>query len=300
MNLADVHTPEADASDDGGAALPAHDPLGKIEDMTGNYRDKPSLGLAYVGVHYSRKNKVLTDRGDTTFSMDTQSYIDVLEAHGYVLLSSDTVSVQQYDDPPRDESWYILAHPDGLVLYFDTHHGQRNSAKVCYVWRPVKDLENRWQCTSSGHMEGSLWIGDHDAREAGIFNMERLRQNGKLLKSCLNNVSRGSFPIGRHRRITTCRLIIMRSVRPRSTHFHVSIRNGWDINMAMPPEFKYQCAALAENQSSEIATAIHRALEADDHDALDDALQLAVDASDRRLDSLRQARLLQNKLMGRV
>lgn len=70
--------------------------------------------------------------------------------------------------------------------------------------------------------------------------------------------------------------------------------------MGMPPEFKYQCATLAENQSSEIATAIHRALEAENHDALDDALQLAVDASDLRLDSLRQARLLQNKLMGRV
>lgn len=179
-----VHTPEADASDDGVAALLAHDPLGKIEDMTGNYRDKPSLGFAYVGVHGSRKDKVLTDRGDTTFSMDTQSYIDVLEANGYVLLSSDTVSVQQYDDPPRDESWYILAHPNGLILYFDTHHGQRNAAKVCYVWRPAADIENRWECTSSGHMTGNLWIGDHDAREAVIFNMERLRQNGKLLKSC--------------------------------------------------------------------------------------------------------------------
>ena len=70
--------------------------------------------------------------------------------------------------------------------------------------------------------------------------------------------------------------------------------------MSMPPEFKHQCAVLAARHPPEIADAIYAAVEAEDHDALDDALQAALDASDERLDQIREARLLQNKLMGRV
>ena len=181
-----LHTPDADASDDGVAALLRHDPLGTVEDLTGSYRDKPALGFAFTGVHGARKDHVLKERGDTTFSMSTEDYSEVIEAYGFELLASTTVSVPDEYDPeagPRDESWYLyVKEDDGLFLYFDTHRGQRNAAKVYYNWTVNEDVENRWELTSSGHFESGVWIGDHDAREAVCFNMDRLRANGTFSK----------------------------------------------------------------------------------------------------------------------
>jgi len=70
--------------------------------------------------------------------------------------------------------------------------------------------------------------------------------------------------------------------------------------MPMPDDFKKQCYALATNQPEEHAAAICAAVDAEDHEALDRALQDAADAADRRIDRLREVRLLQNKLMGVV
>lgn len=68
--------------------------------------------------------------------------------------------------------------------------------------------------------------------------------------------------------------------------------------MPMPESFKDHCRAVATKQPDEIAHAIRVAVDAEDHEALDDALAAAEDAADLRLEKLRDIRVLTNKLRG--
>jgi hypothetical protein len=86
-------------------------------------------------------------------------------------------------------TFFIYWHDDGLLLKFDTFGWNQdegepnvNGGKVHYCWRPNEDV-NRWDLTSSGQMTDSgVWAGNHDCREALIFNLEQLRANGEFVK----------------------------------------------------------------------------------------------------------------------
>lgn len=70
--------------------------------------------------------------------------------------------------------------------------------------------------------------------------------------------------------------------------------------MPMPDSFKDHCRAVASKQPDEIAHRIRVAVDAEDHDALDDALQAAENAAGLRLEKLRDIRVLTNKLTGGI
>lgn len=185
-----LKTPDADASDEGTAALLRHDPLGTLDDCyragdeLASYRQAP-LGHSLIAMqeYTRRKDAVLTERGDTKFSNTLEDYMRIVTSYGFeVALELPFTSRRS----GQDETYFILVQPElGLVLCFDTYGGDKvNGGKVYYNWKPA-DMDNYWDCTSSGgfhnYDEDPVWAGDHDCREALIFNMERLRKRGTLL-----------------------------------------------------------------------------------------------------------------------
>lgn len=168
------------------------DPLAAAEKITGvDYKDdaagigfdNPSvaLGLMLAHAHGQAKERALTETGDTVFSNELSRYRMIVEGFGF-----EEVLRDEWDSSwGHRESFYIFAHRKGLLLSFDTWSSDGrpqhiNCAKVQYNWRPAVD--SLFDCISSGHMHPSgVWVGDHDAREALIHNLNTLNNRGEFV-----------------------------------------------------------------------------------------------------------------------
>lgn len=160
------------------------DPLGMAEEMTGiSYKEDEDTQWIGFGV-LQQKSKILelelAARGDTVFSNSLDRYESIIKDYGFEL-ALDVPFTDPYDS--ADEHLFVYWHPYGLLLKFDTYQGVRvNGGKVQYCWKPADpDARETWKLTSSGSYSNGVWVGDHDCREALIFNLENLRKNGDFL-----------------------------------------------------------------------------------------------------------------------
>lgn len=147
------------------------------------------LGMALSMSNGEAKRTTLAELGDTTGFDTMERYVSVIEGAGYQRV---------LDEPFVDaygvaQTYFIYAHPDGLLLAFDSYGESLNGGKVYYNWIPADRTIGR--LTSSGAYQSTnpdktvmeaaadelVWAGDHDCREALLFNMRRLRENGALL-----------------------------------------------------------------------------------------------------------------------
>ena len=170
--------------------LLAFDGLDAAERLTGeSYKtDKATeaLGFAMLLQNGEARREALEAVGDTTFSNALSRYREIIEGAGYELAHEESFESRW---EPGSDRYFIYAHRDGLLLAFDSYGGDRvNGGKVFYNWRPSPDLGNeRYGLTSSGGWhnyddpENRVWVGDHDCREALLFRMQRLRDNGSFL-----------------------------------------------------------------------------------------------------------------------
>jgi hypothetical protein len=168
--------------------LLAFDPLAAAEKVTGvdHYSESDEtmgLGVLLAQGHNRAKDRALLERGDTTFSSSLARYVAVIEGAGFERVLELPFAGQSLGET-RDETLNIFAHRDGLLLKFDTYGGTSvNGGKVWYNWRP-SDPENprRFDVTSSGHMRrDGVWVGDHDCREALLYNLGRMRSLGDFV-----------------------------------------------------------------------------------------------------------------------
>lgn len=162
------------------------DGLAMAEKITGkSYKeDEGTQGLGFL-FHMDinqRKRELLESRDDTTFSNTLNRYQRIITQYGFR-----EVLHLPFEGNYGPDDFYVYWHDDGLLLSFDTFTWSSdkeqtvNGGKVRYNWRPNEGLENRWELTSSGHFQDSVWSGDHDCREALIFNLEQLRANGEFI-----------------------------------------------------------------------------------------------------------------------
>lgn len=178
--------------------LLSKDPLENAEKITGEDidGDKATMSLgSVINVHNDMmKDKTLKAVGDTVFHMDWLAYCDMIETFGFGLMMEDY-------SPDGGAFLRIYYHEkDGLLLRADSHHGNRNSAKVYYNWKPNFRPKAEWKnpekpefasflsLTESGgiyprdaKIEDTVWAGNHDAREALSFNLRKLRENGTFV-----------------------------------------------------------------------------------------------------------------------
>lgn len=162
----------------------AADGIASAERVTGeSYKDDAAtmaLGLEFHLRNVDTKRRILEDAGDTTFSMNVVSYLSIVSGAGFeVVLEMPFHSESNgYDDVFR-----IMFHGDGILLCFDTYGGQKsvNSGNLYYNVR-FRDGVDRFGAISSGSFTASgVWCGDHDCREAVLFNISQLRDVGEFL-----------------------------------------------------------------------------------------------------------------------
>jgi len=174
------------------------DPIREFEKTTGhsyksNSKDEDMDMLGFHLFLNSMKNEAVERAGDTTFSMSGEDYAANIMDFGFELIyREDFEGTQEFSEPViYEDSLQVYWHSDGLLLYFDTYNGTRNSGKVWYNWLPDPESEVG-RCTSSGgygqlesgdnwELDNLVWVGDHDCREAVRNNITRLRDNGTLL-----------------------------------------------------------------------------------------------------------------------
>lgn len=178
------------------------DALASAEKITGkSYKDDKTteqLGMVMHITAADAKRKILRTVDDTTLSHDAFDYLRIAKEEGFEIVLEEEFVSQEFAD-----SLYVLWHPDGILLKFDTYwnHKTINGGHFWYNWRPKPGIE-RWRYTSSGHMvienrqENSsdeewsraekenrlVWVGDHDCREALRFHLRQLRENGEFVK----------------------------------------------------------------------------------------------------------------------
>lgn len=164
-------------------SLLRYDALADAEEIRGtSYKDDEgtsALGFVLMRRAADMKAEILGQAGDTVFNNELGRYLDIVTGYGFM-----PAYEEKFQGPISDceETYHILYHPSfGLLLSFDTFRGDHvNGGKIYYNWRPAEEGWSRW--TSSGHMrDDGVWVGDHDAREALLFNLRMLRENGKFV-----------------------------------------------------------------------------------------------------------------------
>ena len=180
------------------ASLLRFDALDAAEQFTGvSYKVSDitmQLGFGLMQTNSAAKDEALKARGDTVFNNTLERYIAIIEGAGYEKVYEEDFIDDKYPDHGiKTNTYYIYAHRDGLLLAFDTYGGKDNAewptsvngGKVYYNWvpNPLKEGEKRdYGITSSGYTnKAGVHVGDHDCREALLFNMDRLRANGSFL-----------------------------------------------------------------------------------------------------------------------
>lgn len=153
-----------------------HDPIPE----GGTMNPATAVGFGLAQGHAAIKDHALRSRGDTVLSNDLDRYVDIIEAYGFERVL--TVPFRCY--PEAADNLFVYAHRAGLLLCFDTYCADHvNSGNVYYNWRPAEGA-NRGPCISSGgfsRVDQTVWRGNHDCREALIYNLDRLAANGELV-----------------------------------------------------------------------------------------------------------------------
>ena len=177
----------------------AFDALNAAEKITGrsiNDGDRPAGEIASMLLQENedRKRELLLINNDTTFFDTLEHFTAVILDMGFDLaLREDFISDSSLDGRNKgQESFYIYAHRDGMLLAFDTFWGDKmNGGHLYYNWVP-NSVNDRSGAAGIGsfkeHPEGVefdgrrlIWVGDHDCREALRLKVNRLRKHGRFM-----------------------------------------------------------------------------------------------------------------------
>lgn len=161
------------------------DSLDAAEKITGkSYKDDKetaALGLLLAMAHNESKKRLLSESCDTYMGQPIDKYLAVVRDIGF------KDGVEQSFPGSSDrcvEKYFLMWHPDGILLSFDTYNGDLvNGGSVYYNWAP--DVDDWFKYTSSGRGDTIggrfVWFGYHDAREALKYNLQVLRDHGRFL-----------------------------------------------------------------------------------------------------------------------
>jgi hypothetical protein len=175
------------------------DALAEAGNITGkDYKEDESTESLGVLMHLSStqsKHKLLSDLGDTTFSMGLDDYLKVVTDYGFeIAYVEDVRFTEPYGKKEKQDSrLYILLHREySLVIIFDTFYNNTviNGGNLYYNLEIDRTVEGHARVTSSGHVhydtydkeaDKYLWIGYHDCREGIITNIENMLEVGRFL-----------------------------------------------------------------------------------------------------------------------
>lgn len=171
------------------------DSLASAEALTGkSYKDDDATmaaGLRLQMRNTAMRKAALMAAGDTHFGSNFSEQLAAFRTLGFEVVGEHKFYGASWDDDePRQETFLILWHPEGVLGTIESYEGtRRNTSHIYYNWRPSPELGDDWgNFTSSGgpFIEG-VYPGSHDTREALMFNFEQLRQNGEFVSPWLES-----------------------------------------------------------------------------------------------------------------
>lgn len=165
------------------------DAIDTAERLTGqsSHSDEATVGLG-LALHVrasARRQRLLENTGDTTFSNTVDRYVRVIKSLGFEqVLDFPFVGRSWGDESPPSEHLYVFFdRKRGILLKFDTHGSERvNGGKFYYNWRPRNGTTSG--VISSGHFsheDNAVWVGDHDCREGVKFHIQELERHGDFV-----------------------------------------------------------------------------------------------------------------------
>lgn len=121
------------------------DPILAAEKLTGKSykedKETDSLGMFLHMEHAQAKAKILEEAGDTHYNSPLDQYLAVTERLGFTVVSKRPFAYNEHRDDPTTLHHFVLVHPGGAILIFDTYRwGQEpekvNGGKLLYNWKP--------------------------------------------------------------------------------------------------------------------------------------------------------------------
>jgi hypothetical protein len=158
------------------------DALSEAEKLTGkSYKEDQetaALGMLLMMENNKAKEQNLRAERDTYFNQSLATYLDIMREIGFNIGVADP-----FQGNSKQETYYILWRPDGILLTFDTYGGDHlNGGSFYYNWVPYGEYYP-WISSGSGHdIDGlNVWEGYHDCREAVRHKLRGLQEHGKFL-----------------------------------------------------------------------------------------------------------------------
>jgi hypothetical protein len=154
------------------------DPINYVEKIEGGAVGEngrtTARALATHLSHSKEKEEILKSEGDTTLSMETEAYKEKVEEIGFEKIIS-----EPFESPLSDvEETAFVYWLDGMLLFWDTFDGVRNSASI-YSSAIVSENRDTYLPRKFGgsfqKIDGDvIWAGKFDAREAIKYKVSRL------------------------------------------------------------------------------------------------------------------------------
>lgn len=162
------------------------DALTEAERLTGqSYKtdaDTMALGMMMHMRHSARKEATLAAHDDTALSNRLDRYQRIICDLGFELVLEEPFKADE-----QEETLFIYAHRDGILLHFDSFTWEHrdgpnvNGGNFYYNLRQNSDRSDLWSIISSGHINDGILIGNHDCREAIRHNIGKLRESGSFV-----------------------------------------------------------------------------------------------------------------------
>lgn len=160
------------------------DPLLEAEKITGkSYKESEAttaLGFLILQQLSADKEKILGSNSDTTLSMKTEEWEEVIEKIGF----KEILCVPFVSDGINEKMVLAWLEP-GILLRYDTFNGYRNASDFHYCWKADRDvIEINAHCEfmhSGSWTKDGIMVGHTDAREALRYELWRLFTYGTIV-----------------------------------------------------------------------------------------------------------------------
>lgn len=174
------------------------DSLAEAEKITGiSYKESEEtsfLGLGLMMINNNKKNKILKENRDSTFSNTVEDYIKIIQSIGFEEVLKDPFK----NEDGIIEHFYIFWNKQhSVMIRFDSFTFQDdgsfkngapppsvNGGSMLYNWKPTIEFDRRY--LSSGGFYDGIYSGYHDCREAIKHKFNNLVNNGEFIKKWIN------------------------------------------------------------------------------------------------------------------
>lgn len=157
------------------------DPLQAAEIITGKnaYTDDQTskLGFCIMQAQSRAKIELLSKNDDSPFTCSIEEYRRIIESIGFIEIS------KYCDEYQGTREYQYFCWLDGMLMVWDTFHGNRNSSTV-YAFIKRRDSDLRYPdfpCTHGPWTDGISHI-NFDAREAVRKCVDSLRDDFEILQ----------------------------------------------------------------------------------------------------------------------